>query len=94
MKIIAIEEHFSLDVVERAINCERSSAGSAAARASGPLAAQLRKLGDLGPVRILFSVDYPFSANEEGYPLLDTSPLSPDDIAKIAHGNAERLLNL
>jgi uncharacterized protein len=52
MKIIAIEEHFSLDVVEHAINRERSSPASAAARASGPLAAQLAKLSDLGDGRL------------------------------------------
>jgi predicted TIM-barrel fold metal-dependent hydrolase len=52
VKIIAIEEHFSLDIVERAIDRERSSPDSAAARNSGPLAAQISKLGDLGAVRL------------------------------------------
>jgi uncharacterized protein len=52
MKIIAIEEHFSLDVVEQAIDRERSSPASAAARASGPLAAQLARLADLGDGRL------------------------------------------
>lgn len=44
--------------------------------------------------RILFSVDYPFSANAPGRTLLDTAPLSPADREKIAHLNAERLLRL
>jgi predicted TIM-barrel fold metal-dependent hydrolase len=52
MKIIAIEEHFSLDVVEQAINRERSSPASAAARASGPMAAQLARLSDVGDGRL------------------------------------------
>jgi uncharacterized protein len=47
-----------------------------------------------GADRILFSVDYPFSPNEPGRTLLDTAPLSPADLEKIAHGNAERLLKL
>jgi uncharacterized protein len=46
----------------------------------------------LGVDRVLFSVDYPFGSNAAGRGLLDTLPLSPDDIAKIAGGNAERVL--
>jgi uncharacterized protein len=48
----------------------------------------------LGVDRVLFSVDYPFGANAAGRALLDTLPLSPDDVAKIAGGNAERVLGL
>jgi uncharacterized protein len=47
-----------------------------------------------GVDRVLFSVDYPFSSNRRGRELLDTLPLSPVDKAKIAAGNAERLLGL
>ena len=46
----------------------------------------------LGVDRVLFSVDYPFGSNAAGRALLDTLPLSPDDKAKIAGGNAERVL--
>lgn len=47
-----------------------------------------------GADRILFSVDYPYSSNEEAMTLLDNAPLNPIDLEKIAHGNAERLLKL
>jgi predicted TIM-barrel fold metal-dependent hydrolase len=46
----------------------------------------------LGLDRILFSVDYPYSDNNAGRAFLDTLPLSPPDLEKIAHTNAERLL--
>jgi uncharacterized protein len=48
----------------------------------------------LGVDRVLFSVDYPFGPNVAGRALLDTLPLSRADVAKIAAGNAERVLRL
>ena len=48
----------------------------------------------VGVDRILFSVDYPFSPNSAGRNFLDSLPVSPEDRAKIAHGNAQRLLKL
>ena len=47
-----------------------------------------------GADRVMFSVDYPFSANASGRSFLDALPLSPADREKIAHGNADRLLRL
>lgn len=47
-----------------------------------------------GADRILFSVDYPFSSNVVGRAFLDQLPVSPEDRAKIAYGNADRLLRL
>jgi predicted TIM-barrel fold metal-dependent hydrolase len=50
----------------------------------------------VGIDRLLFSVDYPFSANTRGRAFLDglAETLSPDDMAALTHGNAERLLKL
>ena len=48
----------------------------------------------VGADRIIFSVDYPFSANEQGRAFLDHASISPADKEKISHLNAERLLRL
>ena len=48
----------------------------------------------VGADRILFSVDYPFSPNAEGRDFLDALPVCPEDMEKIAHRNADRLLKL
>ncbi|WP_156028282.1 amidohydrolase family protein [Candidatus Solirubrobacter pratensis] len=47
-----------------------------------------------GAERIMFSVDWPYAANEPGGVLLATAPVSPADLERIAHGNAERLLGI
>jgi predicted TIM-barrel fold metal-dependent hydrolase len=47
-----------------------------------------------GADRILFSVDYPFSPNKAGTDFLRRLPVSPADLEKIAHGNADGLLKL
>ena len=43
---------------------------------------------------IMFSVDYPFSANKMGKDFLNEIKLPKSDIEKIAHGNADKLLKL
>jgi predicted TIM-barrel fold metal-dependent hydrolase len=42
----------------------------------------------------MFSIDYPFASNTRARAFLDALPVSPSDRAKIAHGNADRLLRL
>jgi len=49
---------------------------------------------ELGVDRILFSVDYPFVQNPPGTRWLQELQLSAEDKAKIAGGNARRLLKL
>jgi uncharacterized protein len=48
----------------------------------------------VGADRIMFSVDYPFSPNAVGRAFLNALPISAEDMAKISHRNAERLLKL
>jgi len=47
-----------------------------------------------GADRIMFSVDYPFASNARARAFLEALPVSPADREKIAHGNADRLMNL
>ena len=51
-------------------------------------------LQTFGIDRIMFSVDYPFAPNERGRDFLDEVALSPSDMAKLTHGNADALLKL
>ena len=54
----------------------------------------LQLLQTFGADRIMFSVDYPYSSNMAARKFLDEIEVSPADRAKIAHGNADRLLKL
>ena len=54
----------------------------------------LAAMASFGADRILFSVDYPYSPNKRATDYLRTLPVSPADLAKIAHGNADALLKL
>ncbi len=51
-------------------------------------------LETFGADRIMYSADYPFVENDVGGSFLKNLPVSPTDLAKIAHGNADRLLKL
>ena len=51
-------------------------------------------LATFGIDRLMFSVDYPYSSNDDGVKLLGQLPLAPADLQKVAHGNADRLLKL
>lgn len=48
----------------------------------------------IGIDNIMLSVDYPFSTNQMGVDFLNEIQLPQDQIEKIAHGNADKLLGL
>jgi 2,3-dihydroxybenzoate decarboxylase len=48
----------------------------------------------VGVDNVMFSIDYPYEPTAEAVRFLDTAPLAPADLARIAHGNADRLLRL
>ena len=54
----------------------------------------LAALMTFGIDRIMFSVDYPYASNAKGRAFLDRLSLAPADMAKLTHGNADRLLKL
>jgi predicted TIM-barrel fold metal-dependent hydrolase len=58
------------------------------------LPAFLDLLLQVGIDRIMFSADYPYSSMESARTFLDQIPVSPADKERIAHGNAERLLQI
>ena len=70
------------------IRCGSPPAGSS------PRCPSSRRCMSFGVDRIMFSVDYPFASNARARAFLDALPVSPADRAKIAHGNADRLLRL
>jgi predicted TIM-barrel fold metal-dependent hydrolase len=49
---------------------------------------------EVGPERIMFSVDHPYGSMLEARLFLDQIPVSAADRERIAHGNAERLFNI
>jgi predicted TIM-barrel fold metal-dependent hydrolase len=44
--------------------------------------------------RIMFSADHPYASMLQARMFLDSLPISPADRERIAHGNAERMLNM
>ncbi len=54
----------------------------------------LTALLTFGIDRIMFSVDYPYAPNIAGRKFLDRIALSPDDMAKLTHATADRVLKL
>lgn len=58
------------------------------------LPAFLDLLLEVGVNRIMFSADYPYASMEAGRNFLNQLPVSPADKEQIAHGNAERLLQI
>ncbi|MEU1190335.1 amidohydrolase family protein [Streptomyces sp. NPDC005859] len=57
-------------------------------------AALLGVVHAVGADRVLFSIDYPFESSAEAVAFLRSAPYAPADLARIAHGNADRVLGL
>lgn len=57
-------------------------------------AALLGAIAAVGTDRVLFAIDYPYESSAEAVEFLRTAPCAPGDLARIASGNAERLLRL
>jgi 2,3-dihydroxybenzoate decarboxylase len=57
-------------------------------------AALLGAVLEIGIDNVLFAVDYPYESTADAVRFLDSAPLAEADRAKIAHGNAERILRL
>jgi len=51
-------------------------------------------LAVFGIDRVLFSIDYPYSSNRQGKEFLEALKIPADDLEKLAHRNADRLLKL
>lgn len=51
-------------------------------------------LATFGLDNVLFSVDYPYAPNAPGQEFLANLQMAPVDIAKLAYGNADRVLGL
>jgi 2,3-dihydroxybenzoate decarboxylase len=49
---------------------------------------------EIGADAVMFSVDYPYESSHQAVAGLERTTLSDADRDKIAHGNAERLLEL
>lgn len=49
---------------------------------------------EMGMDKLMFSIDWPYVANEEGMDWVKTLQLSPTDMRKFLGGNAQRLLKL
>jgi predicted TIM-barrel fold metal-dependent hydrolase len=51
-------------------------------------------IAELGIDKIMFAVDYPYNASEQGIAFVRDAPIGDADKAKILHANADRLLRL
>jgi 2,3-dihydroxybenzoate decarboxylase len=57
-------------------------------------AALFAAIDAIGVENVMFAVDYPYESNEPAVEFLKTAPLDADDLARVAHRNADELLRL
>jgi predicted TIM-barrel fold metal-dependent hydrolase len=96
MMLARADDVFALDIAHLARPISRAILDQVWVTTSGifsqpPLLAALLTFGI---DRIMFSVDYPYASNAKGRAFLDAVALSPLDLARLAHGNADALLGL
>ena len=48
----------------------------------------------IGINNVMFAIDYPYESSERAVEFLTTAPLPADDLARVAHRNADQLLGL
>jgi len=96
MMLARIDEVFSLDIDHLARPISRAILDQVWLTTSGIFTEPpfLAALLTFGIDRIMFSVDYPYAPNAKGRAFLDRLSLSPADMAKLCHGNADALLKL
>jgi predicted TIM-barrel fold metal-dependent hydrolase len=96
MMLARADEVFSLDVDHLSRPISRAILDQVWLTTSGIFTEPpfLAALKTFGIDRIMFSVDYPYAPNDRGRAFLDRLSLSPIDMAKLCHGNADRLLKL
>ena len=96
MMMARADEVFSLDIEHLARPISRTILDQVWLTTSGIFTEPpfLAALLTFGIDRIMFSVDYPYAPNAKGRAFLDRLSLSPADMAKLCHGNADALLKL
>jgi len=96
MMMARADEVFSLDIEHLSRPISRTILDQVWLTTSGIFTEPpfLAALLTFGIDRIMFSVDYPYAPNAKGRAFLDRLALSPADMAKLCHGNADALLKL
>jgi uncharacterized protein len=91
-----IDEVFALDIEHLKRPVGRSIVEQVWVTTSGVFSEPpfLAALLTFGIDRLMFSVDYPYAPNAKGRAFLDRVSLSPADLAKLTHANADALLKL
>jgi predicted TIM-barrel fold metal-dependent hydrolase len=96
MMLARIDEVFALDIEHLKRPISRTIIEQVWVTTSGIFTQPpfLAALQTFGIDRLMFSVDYPYAPNAKGRAFLDGVSLSPADMAKLTHGNADALLKL
>src|SRR5271165_3623676 len=96
MMLVRIDEVSALDIEHLKRRVSRTILDQVWITTSGIFSEPpfLAALATFGIDRIMFSVDYPYSANTKGHDFLGRISLAPADKAKLTHRNADALLKL